>query len=140
MQLKTLFSKIDIARYCKNAQQRLNFNSTNLIEEIFEKIQKNYHIAMILDEKNQEINGVIVCKIEYDFYSNKTCEILDIHISDAKNENEIFKIFSTWLQEICCQFLCKKITFHSLTKNTLEHKFFLSEKFILEKFTFTKEL
>ena len=34
----------------------------------------------------------------------------------------------------------KKIIFTSLTKNKLEHKLFLSEKFILEKFTFIKEL
>ena len=45
MQLKTLLSKIDIAKYCKNAQQRLDFNSTNLIDDIFEKTQKNHHIA-----------------------------------------------------------------------------------------------
>ena len=55
MQLKTLLSKIDVAKYCKNAQERLDFNSTNLIDDIFEKIQKNYHIALIFDENKQEI-------------------------------------------------------------------------------------
>ena len=65
MQLKTLLSRIDIAKYCKNAQQRFDFNSTNLIDDVFEKIQKDHHIAMVFDEKNQEIIGVIVCKINH---------------------------------------------------------------------------
>ena len=52
MQLKTLLSKIDIAKYCKNAKQRLDFNSTNLIDYIFEKTQKKHHITIIFDENN----------------------------------------------------------------------------------------
>ena len=140
MQLKILLSKADIAKYCKNAQQRLSFNSTNLIEEIFEKIQKNHHLALIFDEKNQEIIGAIFCKIDYDFFSNKTCEILDFYASEDYDEKIIMKLFNNWLQEICYQFLCKKIVFESLTKNKLEHKLFLSEKFILEKFKFVNEI
>ena len=140
MQLKMLLSKADIAKYCKNAQQRLSFNSTNLIEEIFEKIQKNHHLALIFDEKNQEIIGAIFCKIDYDFFSTKTCEILDFYASEGYDEKIIMKLFNNWLQEISYQFLCKKIVFESLTKNKLEHKLFLSEKFILEKFKFVKEI
>ena len=140
MQLKTLLSKIDIAKYCKNAQQRLNFNSTNLIDDIFEKIQKNHHIAIIFDEQNQEIIGVIACKIEHDFFCNKTCEILDFYISNEHNEIAIMHLLNDWLNDICRQFLCKKIIFESLTKNKLEHKLFLAEKFILEKFKFIKEI
>ncbi len=140
MQLKTLLSKLDIAKYCKNAQQRLDFNSTNLIDDVFEKIQKNYHIALVFDEKNQEIIGTIVCKIDHDFFSNKTCEIFDFHVVEGINEHAIMQLLNDWLKNICCQFLCKKIIFTSLTKNKLEHKLFLSEKFILEKFTFIKEL
>ena len=140
MQLKTLLSKIDIAKYCKNAQQRFDFNSTNLIDDVFEKIQKDHHIAMVFDEKNQEIIGVIVCKINHDFFSNKLCEIIDFHVSEGNNEFVIMQLLSDWLKNICCQFLCKKIIFTSLTKNKLEHKLFLSEKFILEKFIFVKEL
>jgi len=140
MQLKTLLSKSDIAKYCKNAQQRLSFNSTNLIEEISEKIQKNYHLVLMFDEKNQEIMGAIFCKIEHDFFSNKTCEILDFYVSEGHNEKNIMKLLNNWLHEICYQFLCKKIIFESLTNNKLEHKLFLSEKFILEKFKFVKEI
>ena len=140
MQLKTLLSKLDIAKYCKNAQQRLDFNSTNLIDDVFEKIQKNHHIALVFDEKNQEIIGTIVCKIDHDFFSNKTCEIIDFHVVEGINEHAIMQLLNDWLKNICCQFLCKKIIFTSLTKNKLEHKLFLSEKFILEKFTFIKEL
>ena len=109
MQLKTSLSKIDIAKYCKNAQERLDFNSTNLIDDIFEKIQKNYHIAIIFDENNQEIIGTIVCKIEHDFFCYKTCEILDFYISSQHNEMEIMQLLNDWLKEICRQFLCKKI-------------------------------
>ena len=137
MQLKTLLSKLDIAKYCKNAQQRLDFNSTNLIDDVF---QKNHHIALVFDEKNQEIIGTIVCKIDHDFFSNKTCEIIDFHVVEGINEHAIMQLLNDWLKNICCQFLCKKIIFTSLTKNKLEHKLFLSEKFILEKFTFIKEL
>ena len=140
MQLKTLLSKIDIAKYCKNAQQRLNFNSTNLIDDIFEKIQKNHHIAIIFEEQNQKIIGVIACKIEHDFFCDKTCEILDFYISNEHNEIAIMHLLNDWLNDICRQFLCKKIIFESLTKNKLEHKLFLAEKFILEKFKFIKEI
>jgi hypothetical protein len=140
MQLKTLLSKIDIAKYCKNAQQRLNFNSTNLIDDIFEKIQKNHHIAIIFDEQNQEIIGVIACKIEHDFFCDKTCEILDFFFFFEHNEIAIMHLLNDWLNDICRQFLCKKIIFESLTKNKLEHKLFLAEKFILEKFKFIKEI
>jgi hypothetical protein len=140
MQLKTLLSKIDIAKYCKNAQERLDFNSTNLIDDIFEKIQKNYHIAIIFDEKNQEIIGAIVCKIEHDFFCDKICEILDFYISNQHNEIEIMELLNDWLKDICRQFLCKKIIFESFTKNKFEHKLFLKEKFILEKFKFIKEI
>ena len=140
MQLKTLLSKIDIAKYCKNAQQRLNFNSTNLIDDIFEKIQKNHHIAIIFGEQNQEIIGIIACKIEHDFFCDKTCEILDFYISNEHNEIVIMRLLNDWLNDICRQFLCKKIIFESLTKNKLEHKLFLAEKFILEKFKFIKEI
>ncbi len=140
MQLKTLLSKIDVAKYCKNAQERLDFNSTNLIDDIFEKIQKNYHIAIIFDKNNQEIIGAIACKIEHDFFCYKTCEILDFYISEHHNESNIMQLLNDWLKEICRQFLCKKIIFESLTKNKFEHKIFLAEKFILEKFKFTKEI
>ena len=140
MQLKTLLSKTDIAKYCKNAQERLDFNSINLIDDIFEKIQKNYHIAIIFDEKNQEIIGAIVCKIEHDFFCYKTCEILDFYISSQHNEMEIMQLLNDWLKDICRQFLCKKIIFESFTKNKFEHKLFLKEKFILEKFKFIKEI
>jgi len=140
MQLKTLLSKIDIAKYCKNAQQRLDFNSTNLIDDIHEKIQKNHHIALIFDEQNQEIIGVIACKIEHDFFCYKTCEILDFYISNQHNQVAIMQILNDWLNDICRQFLCKKIIFESLTKNNFEHKLFLAEKFILEKFKFIKEI
>ena len=140
MQLKTLLTKADIAKYCKNAQQRLNFNSTNLINDVFEKIQKNHHLAIIFDENNQEIIGTILCKIEHDFFSDKTCEVLDFYISTEHNEMAIMKILINWLHEICYQFLCKKIVFESLTKNKFEHKLFFSEKFILEKFKFVKEI
>ena len=140
MQLKTLLSKIDIAKYCKNAQQRLDFNSTNLIDDIFEKTQKNHHIAIIFDEKNQEIIGAIVCKIEHDFFCNKTCEILDFYISNEHNEIAIMQLLNDWLIDTCHQFLCKKIIFESFTKNKFEHKLFLAEKFILEKFKFIKEI
>jgi|688.fasta_scaffold511212_1 hypothetical protein len=140
MQLKTSLSKIDIAKYCKNAQERLDFNSTNLIDDIFEKIQKNYHIAIIFDEKNQEIIGAIVCKIEHDFFCYKICEILDFYISNQHNEIEIMELLNDWLKDICRQFLCKKIIFESFTKNKFEHKLFLKEKFILEKFKFIKEI
>lgn len=140
MQLKTLLTKADIAKYCKNAQERLNFNSTNLIEDIFEKIQKNYHIAIIFDKNNQEIIGAIACKIEHDFFCYKTCEILDFYISEHHNESNIMQLLNDWLNNICLQFLCKKIIFESLTKNKFEHKIFLAEKFILEKFKFTKEI
>ncbi len=140
MQLKTLLSKIDVAKYCKNAQERLDFNSTNLIDDIFEKIQKNYHIAIIFDKNNQEIIGAIACKIEHDFFCYKTCEILDFYISEHHNESNIMQLLNDWLKEICRQFLCKKIIFESLTKNKFEHKIFLAEKFILEKFKFIKEI
>ena len=140
MQLKTLLSKTDIAKYCKNAQERLDFNSTNLIDDIFEKIQKNYHIAIIFDKNNQEIIGAIACKIEHDFFCYKTCEILDFYISEHHNESNIMQLLNDWLKEICRQFLCKKIIFESLTKNKFEHKIFLAEKFILEKFKFIKEI
>jgi hypothetical protein len=140
MQLKTLLSKIDVAKYCKNAQQRLDFNSTNLIDDIFEKLQKNYHLAIIFDEENQQIIGAMLCKIEHDFFSNKTCEILDFYISEEKNELAIMQLFNDWLKDICRQFLCKKIIFESLTKNKFEHKLFLAEKFTLEKFKFIKEI
>ena len=140
MQLKTLLSKTDIAKYCKNAQERLDFNSTNLIDDIFEKIQKNHHIALIFDENKQEIIGTIVCKIEHDFFCYKTCEILDFYISSQHNEMEIMQLLNDWLKEICRQFLCKKIVFESLTKSKSEHKLFLAEKFILEKFKFIKEI
>jgi hypothetical protein len=49
-------------------------------------------------------------------------------------------LLNDWLNDICRQFLCKKIIFESLTKNKLEHKLFLAEKFILEKFKFIKEI
>ena len=140
MQLKTLLSKMDIAKYCKNAQQRLNFNSTNLIEDVFEKIQKNYHLALIFDENNQQIIGTILCKIEHDFLSDKNCEILDFYVSEGQNELEIMQLLNNWLEDICRQFLCKKIIFESLTKNKFEHKLFLAKKFILEKFKFIKEI
>ena len=140
MQLKTLLSKIDVAKYCKNAQERLDFNSTNLIDDIFEKIQKNYHIAIIFDKNNQEIIGAIACKIEHDFFCYKTCEILDFYISEHHNESNIMQLLNDWLKEICRQFLCKKIIFESMTKNKFEHKIFLAEKFILEKFKFIKEI
>jgi hypothetical protein len=140
MQLKTLLSKIDIAKYCKNAQQRLDFNSTNLIDDIFEKIQKNHHIAIIFDKQNQEIIGTIACKIEHDFFCYKTCEILDFYISNQHNEIAIMHLLNEWLKEICRQFLCQKIIFESHTKDKSEHKLFLAEKFILEKFKFTKEI
>ena len=140
MKLKTLLSKIDVAKYCKNAQERLDFNSTNLIDDIFEKIQKNYHIAIIFDKNNQEIIGAIACKIEHDFFCYKTCEILDFYISEHHNESNIMQLLNDWLKEICRQFLCKKIIFESLTKNKFEHKIFLAEKFILEKFKFIKEI
>ena len=140
MQLKTLLSKIDVAKYCKNAQERLDFNSTNLIDDIFGKIQKNYHIAIIFDKNNQEIIGAIACKIEHDFFCYKTCEILDFYISEHHNESNIMQLLNDWLKEICRQFLCKKIIFESLTKNKFEHKIFLAEKFILEKFKFIKEI
>lgn len=140
MQLKTLLSKIDVAKYCKNAQERRDFNSTNLIDDIFEKIQKNHHIAIIFDEKNQEIIGAIAGKIEHDFFCYKTCEILDFYISSQHNEMEIMQLLNDWLKDICHQFLCQKIIFESLTKSKSEHKLFLSEKFILEKFKFIKEI
>ncbi len=140
MQLKILLSKADIAKYCKNAQQRLDFNSINLIDDVFEKIQKNHHLAMIFDQEDQQIIGTIFCKIEHDFFSEKTCEILDFYISQKHDETQIMKTLSTWLQEICYQFLCKKIIFESSTNNKFEHKLFLAEKFILEKFKFIKKI
>ena len=82
----------------------------------------------------------IVCKIEHDFFCYKTCEILDFYISSQHNEMEIMQLLNDWLKEICRQFLCKKIIFESLTKNKFEHKIFLAEKFILEKFKFIKEI
>lgn len=140
MQLKTLISRSDITKYYKIAHSRVNFVHTNPIEDIYEKIQKNYHLGIIFDQNNEYIHGAIVCKIDNDFFSNKVCSIIDFYVDQAQNHDEIANILLDWISQTSQQYLCHKIIFESLTINKDEQKFFSSKKFILEKFSFVKNI
>ncbi|MBM3589987.1 MAG: hypothetical protein FJX30_01230 [Alphaproteobacteria bacterium] len=140
MQLKTIISRSDISKYYKNAQHRLDFKHQNPIEDIYEKIQKNYHIALIFDESGNDIIGAIVCKIDNDFFSKKLCSIIDFYALDGISYLTIANLLIDWIMQISQQYLCQKIVFESFTKNKEEQKFFSSKKFILEKFMFVKEI
>jgi hypothetical protein len=140
MQLKTQITRSDINKYYKIAQNRIKFIHSNPVEDIYEKIQKNYHLAIIIDEKGDNLIGSIVCKIDNDFFSNKQCTIIDFFTEEGNNFEEISNMLFDWILQISQQYLCHNIIFESFTANKIEQKFFSNKKFILEKFLFVKNL
>lgn len=140
MQLKTIITRADIAKYYKIAQNRISFSHSNPIEDIYEKIQKNYHLSIVLDKNTENLIGSIVCKIENDFSSNKVCSIIDFYADENPKFDDIANILLDWTMQTSQQYLCKKIIFESLTINKSEQKFFSNKKFILEKFLFVKNI
>jgi len=139
MQLKSISTRHQIAKYCKSIQLRQNFKNKNLIDDIFNSLKKDYHLTLGYDDKNNLV-FVCFCHIRVDFFKNKICEILDFFLDeDFENLENIKQIFN-WIENLTNQYLCHKIIFESLTNNQQIHRIFTSNKFIIEKFVLSKNL
>lgn len=139
MQLKTINTRIQIAKYCKSIQFRLNFKNKNLIDDIFNSLKKDHHLVLGFDDKNNVVFACF-CNIRHDFFSNKICEILDFFLqSDFENSANIKQIFN-WIENLTTQYLCHRIIYNCLTNNQQNHRIFTTNKFIIEKFILSKNL
>jgi len=139
MQLKTTVNRHQIAKYCKYIQFQLKIKNKNLIDDIFNSLKKDHHLALGFDDQENLVFACF-CNIRYDFFNNKICDILDFFINEnfenSRNINEIFN----WIENLTSQYLCHKILYSCLTNNQQNHRIFTANKFIIEKFVLSKDL
>ncbi|MFM8185535.1 MAG: hypothetical protein ACKN9I_01245, partial [Alphaproteobacteria bacterium] len=67
MQLKSITTRHQIAKYCKSIQFRQNFKNKNLIDDIFNSLKKDYHLILGYDDKNNLVFACF-CHIRVDFF------------------------------------------------------------------------
>jgi hypothetical protein len=115
----------------------------NSYEEFYAKnivkmVNDNYKLAAVFGEG--EIVGLVGVRPVNKLLHGLVLEIEDFEINSQEEKERVEKLMIEWVLKQASDFNCGSITCNLSTTKLEAHKFFSTEKFILEGFFFKKEL